>query len=249
MRDKRNPQEWFIHGRELRLDDLPAIDFQMHTRWSDGASTVAEMISAARVQQLEAIAITEHVNPSSAWYPHFVEQVKTDRAAVDDLAVYYGAEVAAADYHGGLKADPASLERELLLGVVHRLPKRDGTGFWDFNELTRDDAIDLEIWALVGLAGNPDVDVLGHPGATTSTKYGQFPVEWLEPVYAAAREHGTAIELNSKYAWDLDATVALLNRIDPLVSFGSDAHDAAAVGPRFGSGSARRKQEGAASLR
>ncbi len=235
MPNERSPQEWFVRGSELRLDALPAIDFQMHTRWTDGTATVREMIAAARARHCDAIAITEHVNASSAWYPHFVAQVKAERAALSDCAVFYGAEIAAADYHGGLKVSAASVETELLVGVVHRLPKRDGTGFWNFAELTRDDAIDLEIWALIGLAANSDVDVIGHPGATTKSKYGEFPVDWLEPVFATAREHGTAIELNAKSVWDLEGTLALLERIDPMVSLGSDAHEPARVGGFFAS--------------
>ena len=53
------------------------------------------------------------------------------------------------------------------------------------------------------------------------------------PVFAAAREHGTAVELNSKYIWEFEGTLALLQRIDPLVSLGSDAHQPIDVGRSF----------------
>jgi putative hydrolase len=146
------------------------------------------------------------------------------------VAVYFGAEIAAADYRGGLKADPSRIEAELILGVVHRLPKQDGSGFWSFDELRPEDAIELEISALEKVAANPHVHVIGHPGGTSFKKFGAFPVEWMEPVFRVAREHGVAVELNTKYMWDPDGMVALLRRVDPLVSFGSDAHDAREVG-------------------
>ncbi len=114
--------------------------------------------------------------------------------------------------------------------MVHRLPKRDGSGFWNFDQLTRDDAIELELAALLALATNREIDVIGHPGGTAFSKFGAFPVKWLEPVFRAAREHEVAVELNSKYAWDLDGFVDLLRRAGPMVSLGSDAHDASAVG-------------------
>jgi putative hydrolase len=229
MCERRSAREWFVRGSELRLEALPAIDFQMHTRWSDGRSSVREMIDAACANGLRAIALTEHVNASSVWYPEFIAEVKAERLRSSGLTTYFGAEIAAADYRGRLKVDPAFIETELLVGVVHRLPKRDGTGFWEFSQLTRQNAIDLEIWALVGLASNPHIDVLGHPGGTSYRKYGAFPVGWLEPVFYAAREHDIAVELNWKYVWDREATLALLQRIDPLVSLGSDAHHASEI--------------------
>ena len=35
-------------------------DLQMHTRWSDGSGTIAEMADAARERAYEYIAITDH---------------------------------------------------------------------------------------------------------------------------------------------------------------------------------------------
>lgn len=230
MGSGRRARDWFVRGSELVVDALPAIDFQMHTRWSDGRSSVHEMMKGAQARSLDAIAITEHVNASSAWYPRFVEQVRAERAGYKDLEVYFGAEIAAADYDGGLKTDPAGMETEILVGVVHRFPKRDGNGFWKFDQLTRDDAIELEIAALIGLATNPHISVIGHPGGTAASKYGAFPVDWLEPVFRRASEHDIAVELNSHYLWDLDGLIELLRRVDPLVSFGSDAHEASQVG-------------------
>lgn len=230
MLNRPSAREWFVPGDELSDASAPRIDFQMHTRWTDGRSSVREMIAAAIARDLEAIAITEHVNETSHWYPRFVAQVRAEREREANVAVYFGAEIASADYRGGLKADPARLGAELVVGVVHRLPKQDGSGFWVFEELHPDDAVDLEIKALEGLAGNRSVDVIGHPGGTSFGKFGPFPVERLEPVFRAAREHEIAIELNTKYIWDRAGMLALLRRIGPLVSFASDAHEAGEVG-------------------
>jgi putative hydrolase len=202
----------------------------MHTRWTDGQSSVAEMIAAAERAELRAIAITEHVNASSTWYPEFVDEVRSERRRQTGLEVFHGAEIAAADYRGGLKSDPQRLGAELVLGVVHRLPKADGSGFWEFEELEADDAVELELRALLGLATNPQIDVLGHPGGVVYRRYGAFPVARLEPVFRAAREANIAVELNARYLWDLETWLEILHRINPLLSFGSDAHHATAVG-------------------
>ena len=232
----RPARRWFTSGRKLCGDDgvLPAIDFQMHTCWTDGLSTVGEMIGAPGARGLlRAIAITEHVNESSAWYSDFVAEVKAERQRCEDISVFFGAEVAARDYHGGLKADPARLEAEIVLGVVHRYPKQNGVGFWTFDELKAEDAVELELRALMGLTANRHIDALGHPGGTAFKKFGAFPVEWLEPVFAAARERGIAVELNTKYLWDTDGMFALLRRVNPKVSLGSDAHHADDVGSNY----------------
>jgi histidinol phosphatase-like PHP family hydrolase len=230
MSGKPTIHRWFTPGERVGLGEWPRVDFQMHTRWTDGRSTIREMIEAAAATGLDAIAITEHVNAGSGWYPEFVAEVQAERDRHATLEIFYGAEIAAADYRGGLKADRARLDAEVVLGVVHRLPKQDGSGFWSFDELCAGDAIELEIRALTGLARSGAIDVLGHPGGTAFRKFGAFPVEWLEPVFREAREHGLAVELNTKYVWDLEGMLALLRRVGPLVSFGSDAHHANEVG-------------------
>lgn len=225
--------KWLGRFSDWEEDGAPAIDFQMHTTWTDGRSSVAEMIAAAKAAGLQAIAITEHVNSQSGWYPQFVAEVMAQREREDALEVFYGVEVAACDYRGGLKADLSLHEAELVLGVVHRCPKETG-GFWSFDELTAADAIELELRALAGLAGSGQIGVLGHPGGVAFKKYGAYPVDWLEPAFRTARDHGIAVELNTKYVWDMPGMLALLRRVDPIVSFGSDAHCAGDVGSNCG---------------
>ena len=225
--------KWLGRFSDWEEDGAPAIDFQMHTTWTDGRSSVAEMIAAAKATGLQAIAITEHVNSQSGWYPQFVAEVMAQREREDALEIFYGVEVAACDYRGGLKADLSLHEAELVLGVVHRCPKETG-GFWSFDELTAADAIELELRALAGLAGSGQIGVLGHPGGVAFKKYGAYPVDWLEPAFRTARDHGIAVELNTKYVWDMPGMLALLRRVDPLVSFGSDAHCAGDVGSNCG---------------
>lgn len=226
---ERAVKRWFLPGSKLGLESIPAIDFQMHTTWTDGQSSVREMIDSARAAGLAAMAITEHVNEASAWYPQFVADVQAARADAGGMQVFYGAEIAAADFHGGLKAEPERIETEIVLGVVHRYPK-EGGGFWTFDEVKKEDAVALELRALEGLAKGGRIDVLGHPGGTTFKKFGPFPYEWMEPAFIAARDHGVAVELNTKYLWDPAGALAVLRRVNPLVSFGSDAHRAADVG-------------------
>ena len=235
MLSNRPARRWFVSGCDVEASPVPAIDFQMHTVWTDGYHSVAEMIQSATERRLDAIAITEHVNETSHWYSEFVAEVKKERERQHAMKVYYGAEIAAADFQGRMKADPSRLDAEIILGVVHRYPKQSGNGFWKFDELTLDDAVELELRALAGLATNRQIDVLAHPGGTTYRKFGPFPVEWLEDVFRHARNHDVAVELNSKYLWDLPGMIRLLERVNPRVSFGSDAHRTEDVGSNHSS--------------
>jgi histidinol phosphatase-like PHP family hydrolase len=212
------------------MADLPPIDFHMHTTWSDGTSTLEEMVNAAGAAGLEAIALTEHVNLSTQWYHQFAAAAQHVRQMIAAPIVYYGMEVTVVDDAGTLKADPAVVQQaELLMGVVHSYPRRQGE-FWRFDELSPADALELETAALLGLAKKAEVDVIGHPGGTYWKRFGPFPVARLEPVFRKAAEQGVAIDLNIAYCWDLPGMIELLRHTDPLVVLGSDAHHQSAVG-------------------
>jgi histidinol phosphatase-like PHP family hydrolase len=74
------------------------------------------------------------------------------------------------------------------------------------------------------------VDIIGHPGGTYFHKFGPFPVQRLEPVFVAAREHDVAIELSGKYCWDLPGMLRLFRRTNPWITCGSDAHHSSEIG-------------------
>jgi putative hydrolase len=223
--------KWLVSGKELARS-LPRVDFQMHTTWTDGRSSVPQMIAAAVGKRLSAIAITEHLNFDSTYYPSFVaETVRAREDCPAPLEIYYGIEVAVCDYEGGLKTHmDVRREAEWVIGTVHSYPEEEGGGFLRWRDLTRDQALDAELRALDGLASNRSIDVIGHPGGTYFLRYGGFPVELMEPMFRKAKANGIAVELNARYLWDLEGMIELLASVDPIVSLGSDAHHATDVG-------------------
>ena len=148
MRAERPARRWLAPARELFSDGPPPIDFQMHTRWTDGQSSVAEMIAAAESAGLRAIAITEHVNESSAWYPDFVADVKAARQGCAGLDVYLN------DGKGQFKECGTNFIAEShLLGMGH-----------SFGDFDRDGKLDLFV---VGM-NSPTVDRLAQRRASRS---------------------------------------------------------------------------------
>ncbi len=228
----RDPSKYFTEGFSSQFNQIPAIDFQMHTTWTDGEDTVAAMITAAKRLSLNAIAITEHINDTSSYFENFRSEVGKLRQDVD-LEIFHGMEISIRDYIGTLRTSMAPKEEaEIILGVVHSYPKTSG-GYYRFGELTPATALSCELKGLMGLAKNLSIDVIGHPGGTYLNKFGPFPVDLLRPIFQTARDNGIAIELNTKYSWDMKSFIDLLNDIKPLVSFGSDAHQAADVGSNY----------------
>ena len=230
--NRSKPSNYFTEGFSRQLNEIPAIDFQMHTNWTDGEDTVASMIATAEQLSLNAIAITEHINDTSTYFENFRSEVRKLRQDTA-IEIFYGMEISIRDYTGALRTSMAPKEEaELILGVVHSYPKNSG-GYYRFGELTPDTALSCELNGLMSLAKNSNIDVIGHPGGTYLNKFGSFPIDLLRPIFQTARDNGIAIELNTKYSWDMKSFIDLLNDIKPLVSFGSDAHQAATVGSNY----------------
>lgn len=230
MRRSLQASDYLTTTRHWLECGFPSIDFQMHTTWTDGLSSVLDMMRAAERQGLSAIAITEHVNHTTTYYPEFREEVVNCRKEFAGIDIFYGVEVAISDYGGGLRTNlQRPRDTELVLGVVHSYPKADG-GFHRFADLTPVEALSCELDGLMALAANPLIDVIGHPGGTYFKRFGPFPVALMEPAFQRAADNGIAVEINTAYCWDIVGLFELLEAVNPRLSFGSDAHVANDVG-------------------
>jgi putative hydrolase len=217
----------------LELQDYR--DYHIHTTWTDGRSTVEECVEAALRKELKGVAFTEHVRSTSSWFDAFVEQVTSLAKRKTGLEILCGIEAKALDYDGRLDATEDMINRsDIVLGSVHRYPSRGG-GYLRFQDLSASEAAETELRLACGLLKNPVVDVLAHPGGTFGKNFAYtFPEEYLQRVMEVANEHGKAVEINSSYLKDRALFFRLCGELNPLVSLGSDAHDAAEVGTVLG---------------
>lgn len=226
---------------------LPVYDFHIHTYLnghSDPAQDVPTILARADAIGLDAIAITEHImEPSQiAW----VRQVAADVSrASSSCRVIIGAEIDAdpATGDGQLVFEPDD-NIQLVLGSLHFFP---GTRLMphcgQIPDLPRAEIIRHWRKALLGLASNPKVDIIAHPGAMIANALPNedFAPDVLETFAQAAQlsaQHGIAWELNRLIGaklspsqrqayWQiphiaLDAGVNLV--------YGSDAHKPADIG-------------------
>jgi len=200
-------------------------DFQVHTDWTDGEASVAEVIRRACNVGLAEIAFTEHARAGSSYYTDFFREVDNADAATPDLEIYRGFEVKVLGADGALDMSPAMRDAaDIVLGSVHSFPLPDGTvapaARFDTNA-----AFEMEFNLAKAIIDGGNADVLSHAGGMCLRTFGAFPMEYMEELVAHAARGNVAFEINTSYHGDIiDTLLTMLARHDPPVSVGSDAH-------------------------
>lgn len=223
-----------VHMKFKRFNDITKtdlnFDFHMHTVWSDGESRCEDMIKQAKIKGLKKIAITDHVRRDTKWFDNFKNEIESFREGSIEILV--GFEAKALDYNGNLDATQDMIKKaDIVVGTVHRYP--DGKGglipLTKVKNLGMEKAAENEFKLALGLVGNKDVDVLGHPFGVYSKNFKEFPKHLVKKILEKSLETGVAIEINAKYKLPKEF-FELLREINPYVSFGSDAHTSNDVG-------------------
>ncbi len=103
-------------------------DFHVHSTFSDGASTLAENVAAARERGLRTLCLVDHVRRDTAWVPDFTAAVEPYRHQ-PGLRVLAGVEAKILDTTGQLDVPP-DLGRQAGLDLVliadHQFPADNG---------------------------------------------------------------------------------------------------------------------------
>ena len=155
-------------------------DMHTHTVASTHAySTVKEMTEAARDRGLEFLAITDHT-PNSTDGPHIWHFHNLHKAIPRELfgvKMIYGAESSVVDFEGHIDLpDEECKALDWIIGSVHTDILPSGT-------------IEQNTNAYLGLAKNPLVDVIGHPGNT------KFLFDYEKGI-KAFKEYDKLVEIN-----------------------------------------------------
>ncbi len=234
LREDRGELEAAKAGRLPRLVERSDLrgDLHAHTRWSDGAASVAEMARAARAAGLEYLAITDHSRRLAA--AHGLDPLRLrrqlaeiDAVEVEGLALLKGIEVDILD-DGTLDLPDAVLgELDVVVAAVH-------SAF----QLPRARQTERVLRALA----HPRVTMLAHPvGRLLGARPG-CDLDMLKIARAAAA-HGKILELNAQpERLDLDDLHCRMAKEEGVrVAISSDAHGPAQFEYlRWGIGQARR---------
>ena len=197
-------------------------DLQMHTRWSDGSGTVAEMADAAVNRSYDYIAITDHSKTlkiaggidERALKRQGMEIAKVNAAlskSAPHVTVLHSIEMNL-NPRGEGDMSPGSLRSlDLVLGSFHSALR------------TTEDQTERYLAAL----RNPHVHILGHPrGRIYNFRLG-LKADWPH-VFAEAVRLDKALEIDC-YPDRQDLNVALLKvarNHGTRISLGTDAHHA-----------------------
>lgn len=220
LREDRGEIEAALKGALPRLVERADVqgDLQMHTTWSDGRASVAEMAEAARARGLRYILLTDHSYGMGVAGGLRAKDLQRQRAEIevanaryDDFRILAGVEVEIrAD--GSLDLpDEVLAELDIVVAALH-------TGLRSGRERTTQ--------RMLAAIRNPHVDIIAHPTGRLIGRREGADLD-MEAILQAAAETGTAIEINA-HPNRLDLPDIYVRRAVDLsvkLTISSDAHD------------------------
>ncbi len=219
--------------RLVVLDDLRG-DLHLHTKASDGRSSLREMALAARARGLEYIAVTEHSQREtqahgldSARLLKQLGEIDRANAGLKGIAILKGIEVDILEDGSLDLPDSALAKLDVVVAAVHarfNLPRAQQTA------------------RILKALDNPYVSILAHPSGRLIDEREPCDID-MQAVIRRAKARGIALELNAHPdRLDLDDTAARMAKEEgALVAINSDAHSVHDFeNLAFGVGQARR---------
>lgn len=209
-------------------------DLQMHSTWSDGKSSLEDMLEGCRERGYEYFAITDH-GPSLAMTQGLDagkardqwEEINRLEEKYEGIRILRGMEVDILK-DGSLDMDEETLEKlDLVVASIH-----------SHLDLAPPDQTERILRALE----HPRVNILAHPTERKIQERSPMVFD-MEAVLEAAAEHGVAVELNAQpKRLDLsDVQVRLAKEKGAVVVINTDAHRVEELAyMRYGVDQARR---------
>ena len=192
-------------------------DLQMHTRYSDGSGSIAEMADAARQRNYQYIAITDHSKglkiaggiDEARLAKQRAEIAKTNARRHNSVTVLASIEMNL-NPRGEGDMDPKALAKlDIVLGSFHSMLR-----------IKHDQTV-----RYLSALRNPDIQTLGHPrGRIYNYRIG-LKADWSR-VFSEAAKLDKAVEIDC-YPDRQDLNLALLKiakREGCRISLGTDAH-------------------------
>ena len=168
-------------------------DLHLHSSWSDGSAPIEEMMAAAKALGHEYCALTDHSPRLTVANGLTADRLRHQLDVIDELRerfapmrILTGIEVDILD-DGSLDQSDELLDRlDIVVASVHSKLKMDASA------MTR---------RMVRAVSDGRVTVLGHcTGRLVEGNRGLRPESKFdaEKVFTACRDHGTAVEINSR---------------------------------------------------
>ncbi|KAB2951574.1 DNA polymerase/3'-5' exonuclease PolX [Heliorestis acidaminivorans] len=209
-------------------------DLHIHTKWSDGVSSLEEMVMACQSRGYEYMAITDHSQSLHIARGLSEEQLLKQKKAIEslnknsaDFTVFSGVEMdiltdGRLDY-----PDEFIQEMDLVIASVHTSLRQERHKIHNRIEQA---------------LKNPHVDILAHPTGRLLGSRDPYDVD-IDWLFDLAAKTGTVLEINaSPERLDLSANlVKQAKERDILIAINTDAHDRARLGDiQYGINNARK---------
>lgn len=192
-------------------------DLHIHSRWSDGAHSIPDLVEAARQRGLSYIAVTDHSQGLGVARGLTVERLQEQAAEIRELnrqltgfRVLHGTEM---DILGDGRLDfPDDVLKELdvVVASIH-------SGFNNTKEVMTA--------RIVAAMRNPYVSIIGHPTGRILGEREGYQLD-MEEVLQVAKETGTALEINA-YPMRLDLEdkhVRRAKELGVMIAINTDTH-------------------------
>jgi putative hydrolase len=215
-------------------------DYHVHSTFSDGASTLAENVRAARERGLRTLCLVDHVRRDTSWLPDFAAAVARYRQQ-SGLHVLAGVEAKILNTSGQLDLPPGLDGIDLVLVADHQFPTDTGPAHPAHvrdvirnGSMTADEAIERLCEATANAVGATDrVPLLAHLFSVLP-KIGldedMVPGPLLDRLARRAAHAGALVEVNEKWSCPSARTIAAMARSGVQVVAGSDSHHCRDIG-------------------
>ena len=232
---------WELPFDKLGIGGIPQLveaghlrgDLHVHSDWSDGSDPIETMVASASALGYEYMALTDHSQGLGVANGLTPERLAAQREALRQLQDRYGIRILAGS-EVDIRADgrmdfpdEVLAELDVVVASVHNAMSQDR------DTMTR---------RIISAMEHPSVTIIGH--LSTRLLGQRPPTDFdLEAVLQAARDTGTALEINASPArLDLRDTHAYRARElgVPLVINTDSHHHSELSGGRFGVAVARR---------
>ena len=228
----RLSESYFIKADKL-LHNTPLHEYHIHTSYTDGENTAKEVVDESIRLGLKQIIFTEHTEPWFAknknWFGAYADEIVFFQNKFKDIIeIKIGIETPAIDFLGNIEiSEEMDTRCDYILGAAHRYPGLEGKRVQD---LSANEAIELEFKTLMGLAGNKNIDALAHIGGTCLKYCSEFPRSMMVEIIREATKNNIAIEINHQYHQPLQGIIDICVQENASVVLGSNAHKLSEVG-------------------
>jgi DNA polymerase (family 10) len=162
-------------------------DLHDHTEWSDGHHSLERLVEAAEARGHEYVLVSDHSRSLTIAQGLSIERLRQQRAEIRAVQARHRIRILAGTECDILEdgtldfPDEVLAELDVVVASVHSRFKQDRA------TMTA---------RIVKALANPHVDILGHPTGRKLGTREPYDVD-LDAVFAAARAHGKAIEINA----------------------------------------------------